>query len=287
MEEPHESEDGRVTEPGPTTDDASTSETGPHISVAVVNAETPGNVGTIARAMKNFGLSELLLVDPPTLDPDGEAYGFAGRAREDVLPNASEVSFDDLVSEYYTVGTTAITNEDSSSHVRYPAFTAAELGEHLRGVDADVAIVFGRERVGLTNDELARLDTVCSIPASAEYPSLNLGQAATVLLYELRNVTLERTQHPEDLHERASEAELERLYDRFDEYVEAVGHPEPKRAKASRLFRRLMGRAHPTPRETRTLQGLLRRGSQLGERGRQALEHGRERADSADTAGRD
>ncbi len=230
--------------------------------VAVVGAETPGNVGTIARAMKNFGLSKLLLVDPPSLDPDGEAYGFAGRAREDILPNAAETTFDSLIENYYTIGCTATTNEDARSHVRYPAMTARELPDHLAGLNADVALVFGRERVGLTNNELARIDAICSVPASAEYPSLNLGQAATVVLYELRNLTVSDSQHPEQLHERAAEADLERLYDQFDSYIEAIDHPEPKRDKASRMFRRLLGRAHPTPREARTLHGLLRRGTE-------------------------
>jgi len=238
---------------------------GSDIAVAVVDAETPGNVGTIARAMKNFGLSELLLVDPPELDPDGEAYGFAGRAREDVLPNATETTFDALVENYYTVGCTATTNEDSTSHVRYPALTAADLADHLRGVDADVAVVFGRERVGLTNEELARLDAICSVPASAAYPSLNLGQAATIVLYELRDLTVEATQHPQELHERAEEAEIERVYDQFEEYLAAIDHPEPKREKTMRMARRLLGRAHPTPREARTLQGLLRRGTERSE----------------------
>ncbi|MFC7056890.1 RNA methyltransferase [Halovenus salina] len=232
------------------------------IAVAVVDAETPGNVGTIARAMKNFGLSELLLVDPPALDPEGEAYGFAGRAREDILPEATEISFDNLVENYYTIGCTATTNEDARNHVRYPAMTPDELTEHLGGVDADVALVFGRERVGLTNDELARIDALCSIPASEEYPSLNLGQAATITLYELRELTVEESQHPDSLHERADEADLERLFEQFEEYVAAVDHPEPKRDKAARMFRRLLGRAHPTPRETSTLQGLLRRGAE-------------------------
>ena len=86
---------------------------GPSITVAVVDAETPGNVGTIARSMKNFGLSELLLVDPPDLDPEGEAYGFAGQAREDILPSAREVTFDQLVENYHTVGTTAVTDRKS------------------------------------------------------------------------------------------------------------------------------------------------------------------------------
>lgn len=234
----------------------------PRISIAVVDAETPGNVGTIARAMKNFGLADLLLIDPPALDPEGEAYGFAGQAREDILPTATEITFETLVSDYYTIGCTALPNEDPSRHVRYPALTAQELPDHLAGIDTDVAIVFGRERVGLSNEELSQLDTICSIPASPAYPSLNLGQAATIVCYELSPLVLAETHHPEDIHERATTQEIERLHAYFESYVAAIGHPPPKRQKAHRLFRRLIGRAHPTPREVRTLQGLFRRGAQ-------------------------
>jgi RNA methyltransferase, TrmH family, group 1 len=232
------------------------------IAVAVVDATEPGNVGTIARAMKNFGLSDLLLIDPPELDPEGEAYGFAGQAREDVLPAAREVSFDHLVEQYHTVGTTAVTNEDARKHVRYPFTPADELADTLRGVEADTAVVFGRERVGLTNDELARLDEVCSIPASADYPVLNLGQAATVICYELRSLTIGGTQHPEDPHVRAEERAVEGLQNQFADFLDAIGHPEPKRAKAARLWRRFVGRAHPTGREAKTLRGIFRRGAQ-------------------------
>ena len=229
------------------------------ITVAVVDAKTPGNVGTIARAMKNFGFSDLVLVDPPSLDPDGEAYGFAGRAREDVLPNAEVVAFDDLVDGYHTVGFTAVANEDATKHVRFPVKTPAELREHLRGLDADTALVFGRERTGLTNDELARLDQVCTIPADADYPVLNLGQAATVALYELREFGIAESNVPEVERHRAREAEIERFYDHLESYLGAIEYPEPKRDKTMRLFRRLVGRAHPTDREIRTLHGVLRR----------------------------
>lgn len=230
-----------------------------NVNVAVVGAKTPGNVGTIARAMKNFGLSDLLLVDPPELDPEGEAYGFAGQAREDILPDAEEISFDHLVENYHTVGCTAVTNESEDNHVRYPFRTPDELADSLAGVDGDTVVVFGRERVGLANDELARLDEICAIPASSEYPVLNLGQAATIVLYELRDLTLDGTQLPDDVHERATEQEIEGLYGQFDEFVAASGHPEEKHDKASRLFRRLLGRAHPTGRETVTLRGIFRR----------------------------
>jgi TrmH family RNA methyltransferase len=233
----------------------------PEPSVAVVDAETPGNVGTIARAMRNFGLADLYLVDPPELDPEGEAYGFAGAAREDVLPGAREVSFDFLVEQFHTVGFTAVTNEDATKHVRYPFATPAELAEDLRGVDAATCLVFGRERVGLTNRELARLDQVASIPASDDYPVLNLGQAATVALYELRELSLEESQLPERT-DRAEERAIEGLHDQFADFLEAVGHPEEKRPKAGRLWRRLLGRAHPTGREVRTLRGVFRKASQ-------------------------
>jgi TrmH family RNA methyltransferase len=235
-------------------------------AVAVVDAETPGNVGTIARSMKNFGFSDLLLVDPPELDPEGEAYGFAGHAREDVLPGAEEVSFDHVVENYHTVGTTAITGEDARRHRRFPFRTPGELADDLATLDAPVCLVFGREGTGLSNDEIARLDRVCSIPASEEYPVLNLGQAATIVLYELREHALPDTQLPEVAHQRADEAAIERCYDRFDALLSAIDHPEEKRAKAGRLMRRVLGRAHPTEREAITLTGIFRRASELSAR---------------------
>lgn len=228
-------------------------------AVAVVDAQTPGNVGTIARAMKNFGFEELLLVDPPELDPDGEAYGFAGQAREDVLPDAREVALEDLVREYHTVGFTAVTGETGARPVRYPFRTPADLAGSLRGVAADTCLVFGRERVGLTNAELQRLDEICAIPASEDYPVLNLGQAATVALYELRGLAMEESQLPDPAHDRADEAEIEAFYERFRSFLGVLHYPAEKEAKAMRLLRRLIGRAHPTGREIRTLRGILRR----------------------------
>jgi tRNA (cytidine32/uridine32-2'-O)-methyltransferase len=237
------------------------------LSVAVVDAKHPGNVGTIARAMKNFGVEDLYLVDPPALDPDGEAYGFAGHAREDVLPNAEETTLDALVERFHTVGFTAVTNEDASSHVRFPFVTPAELADELAGVDADTCLVFGREDHGLSNDELARLDQVAAIPADDDYPVLNLGQAATIALYECRVLAVEETQLPERAPERADEEHVERLYDRFEALLDATNHPEEKRAKTMRLVRRLVGRAHPTRREAVTLTGVLRRARDWAARG--------------------
>lgn len=228
------------------------------ISVAVVDAQTPGNIGTIARAMKNFGLSDLYLVDPPELSPDGEAYGLAGQAREDVLPNAQTVSFEYLIENFHTVGCTAVTNSDDRRHVRYPFRTPRELADSLATVETDTVVVFGRERVGLHNEELARLDEICSIPASDAYPVLNLGQAATIVLYELRSITVKETQHPPGII-RSSETDIEGLHDQFGTFLEPVRIVPEQRSRIERLWRRLLGRAHPTRREVSTLRGVFRR----------------------------
>ncbi|MFH5798280.1 RNA methyltransferase [Haladaptatus sp. CMAA 1911] len=231
-------------------------------AVAVVEPKTPGNIGTIARAMKNFGMDDLKLVNPPEFDRDSEAYGFAGQAREDVLPNYDEVTFDELVENYHTVGMTATTNEDASHHVRFPFTTPRELADSLREVKTETVLVFGREANGLTNEELSRIDEVCSIPASAAYPALNLGQAATVTLYELRTLTVEESQLPDVSRERADEAEIEGFYGAFADLLDTVGQPTEKRDKNMRMIRRVFGRAHPTGREIATLRGIVRRASE-------------------------
>lgn len=242
------------------------------VSVAVVDAKTPGNVGTIARAMKNFGVEELLLVDPPELGPGSEAYGFAGRAREDVLENARELSFNELVENYHTVAFTSLANQADTKHTRYPVSTPAELTDRLRGLEADTTLVFGRERIGLTNEELARMDELCTIPSNPEYPVLNLGQAATIALYELRDLTLSETQLPADPHARASATEIEALYAHIDAYLDAIAYPPERRERTEGMFRRVLGRADLTPREVSTLHGVLQRAEYCLEHGVDAVD---------------
>ena len=233
-------------------------------AVAVVDPETPGNIGTIARAMKNFGFHELVLIDAPPLARDGEAYGFAGHAREDVLPNHRRCSFEELIEQYHTVGFTAIPGENGTNPVRAPAVTLTELRDQLATVAGPTALVFGRERTGLTNDELTRLDRICTIPAAASYPTLNLGQAATIALYELAALTDAELQTPPEI-ERADEAAIERLYDQFETLLLQIGHTPEKQTKTMRLFRRLVARADPTDREVTTLTGVFRRAGDLAD----------------------
>lgn len=233
-------------------------------AVAVVDADEPGNVGTIARAMKNFGFTDLVLIDPPELDPDGPAYGFAGQAREDILPAAETISFDEFIAEYHTIGFTARVGADSNDVTRYPYLTVDDLSKAITAVDANVALVFGREGTGLSNKEVSALDRICTIPAAASYPSLNLGQAATIALYEAKEAADPPTHIEPDL-ERAPEEDIERLYATAESYLAAIGHPPEKRPKTNRLVRRVFGRAHLTKREATTLIGLFRRGRELAD----------------------
>lgn len=253
-------------------EDADRNRAGPEIAVCVVEPQTPGNVGTIARAMKNFGLEDLLLVDPPEIEPDGEAYGFAGHARQDILPGAEAVTFEEVVSQYHTVGFTAITGEDSRKHVRFPYTTPEALKDDLAEVSGPVALVFGREDKGLSNAELEQLDQVAAVPASEEYPVMNLGQAATVVMYELRTLTLPGTQLPAVDRHRASPEDIERLHDYWDGFLEASGHRDHKHEKTERMFRRLVGRAGATDREVTTLLGVLRRATDQLEDRKQLLD---------------
>ena len=91
---------------------------------------------------------------------------------------------------------------------------------------------------------------------------MNLGQAATVVLYELRELTLDETQLPDPDQSRAPEAEIERFYDYFADFLDLSDHKAHKQGKTNRMIRRLIGRAHPTDREMATLLGVFRRANE-------------------------
>ncbi|XGI84176.1 RNA methyltransferase [Halorutilales archaeon Cl-col2-1] len=234
----------------------------PKLSVVLVDPETPGNVGTAARAVKNFGFDELLVVDPPGIEEGDEAYGFAQDA-DDVLRSRRSVGFDEVVESYYTVGFTATTGSPKQ-HARFPYTTPEEIRYEIEDLDAKVALVFGRESTGLTNEEIGRLDRVCSIPANPEYPSLNLGQAVTVALYEMRKSQEDDNdnERQKQRHDRADDEYIERFHTVFGDLLAAVDHPEGRREKTARMMRRVLGRCHPTKREITTLIGTVNEASE-------------------------
>jgi len=160
--------------------------------VILVEPEKEGNIGAIARSMKNFGLTDLWIVSPKTPIQD-EAYRYAkgGRAileKAKVVQNLSEA----LQEIERTVGTTAIVSRSTRNLLR-TAIDPARLASRLAETSGRVALVFGRESSGLTNAELQKCNIIVNIPASEAYNVLNVATAASIVFYELFKV---RSAHP-------------------------------------------------------------------------------------------
>lgn len=225
----------------------------PEIQVVLVNPLYEGNVGSVARVMKNFGHTHLALVDPCPLR--NEARAMASHAR-DVLEQARRITLDQVVEESaLVVATTGELAMSVCSPVRMPYFSPGELRDMIAGVEGTVSVLFGRENCGLSNQELARAGIICSIPTSPIYPILNLSHAVGIVCYELAH--LER-----GTYALASPFEMESLYAHMDRFLDQVDHPPHKREITLLLARRLLSRAMPTIREASTIHGILRRTEQ-------------------------
>lgn len=154
-----------------------------NIRIVLVNTSHPGNIGGAARAMKNMGLSRLYLVSPQDYPSDKAVWRSAGAT--DVLDNAVVVdSLDEAIAGCgLVVGTSA-----RERRIPWPLLDPRQCGESVWSEAAahEVAVVFGREDRGLTNEELYKCNYHVHIPANPEYSSLNLATAVQVICYEIR-----------------------------------------------------------------------------------------------------
>ena len=211
------------------------------------------NLGYVARAMKNFGFTELVLVDPKcTVGDEARKYAMHGRdllERVRIAGSLTEV----LREVDLAVGTTGKTGGRRCYHRKY--VTPEELGELLAETEGRAAILFGREDIGLTNEILRRCDLVATIPASEEYPVLNLSHAVAVVLYEVYKAI--KKKKPE--RRLSSKEDRERLLECFDEVMRRFAIPPHRAEKAKLVLRRLMGRAGATKEEVSALLYVLRR----------------------------
>ncbi|MGY3930787.1 RNA methyltransferase [Aeromonas encheleia] len=227
------------------------------IRIVLVNTSHTGNMGSAARAMKTMGLTQLVLVDPQAL-PDDNAIALAAGA-SDVLTNARIVpTLDDAIADCgLVIGTSA-----RSRTLSWPMLDPREAGEKLvtEGMKHPAALVFGRERTGLTNDELQKCHYHVAIPANPEYSSLNLAMAVQTLCYEVRMRWLQ-DQLPESDEERVdypSAQQLEGFYLHLEQTLQKTGfiteeHPGHVMSKLRRLF----NRARPEVVELNILRGIL------------------------------
>ncbi|MER3536719.1 MAG: RNA methyltransferase [Thermus sp.] len=226
------------------------------VKVVLVEPEEPMNVGAVARAMKNFGLRVLALVNPgPRVGPPfpPEAFWLAVHA-EDVLQGAVVYSslMEAVAEARLVVATTGRPRELYPAPLRTPQ----EVAQEVLGVEGEVALVFGRERIGLTNEELDLAHLIGSIPAAPEQPSLNLAQAVVVFAYELFQAQTQKAPFPKE--ELASTAALEALFSDLGRYILEIGFTDQNRFPyAMRRLRRIFHKARLSPGEVQMLRGLL------------------------------
>ncbi|MFV0276172.1 MAG: tRNA (cytosine(32)/uridine(32)-2'-O)-methyltransferase TrmJ [Parahaliea sp.] len=231
-----------------------------NIRIVLVNTTHPGNIGGVARAMKNMGLSRLVLVAPRQF-PDPQAEWRAASAL-DVLAGAVVTdSLDEAIADcQFVVGTSA-----RERRIPWPLLDsracAARIAENAaRG--EQVAVLFGREDRGLTNDELQLCNLHLNIPTSANYSSLNLAMAVQIVCYELRMLAdAGLLPAREDTHWDAPFAtrdNMERFYVHLEEALVDIGFLDPvaPRQLMSRL-RRLFSRVRLDEMELNILRGIL------------------------------
>ncbi|WP_323995605.1 tRNA (cytosine(32)/uridine(32)-2'-O)-methyltransferase TrmJ [Aeromonas hydrophila] len=227
------------------------------IRIVLVNTSHTGNMGSAARAMKTMGLSQMVLVDPQA-QPDDNAYALAAGA-SDLLANARIVStLDEAIADCgLVIGTSA-----RSRTLSWPMLDPREAGEKLvtEGMQHPVALVFGRERTGLTNDELQKCHYHVAIAANPEYSSLNLAMAVQTLCYEVRMHWLQQEQVGESdmAVDYPSAEQLEGFYQHLEQTLLKTGfiaddHPGQVMSKLRRLF----NRARPEAVELNILRGIL------------------------------
>ena len=175
------------------------------VRIVLIETRHPGNLGAVARAMKTMGLSDLVLVNPHCTI-DGEALARASGAA-DVLQRARIVS---SLAEALADTVLSVACTSRRRDLPHPAYTPRQAAPELlaRAAQGPVAVVFGSETFGLSNEELALCRWLLNIPTNPEYASLNLGAAVQVLTYELRTSLADE---PMDLpaFEAATHAEIE------------------------------------------------------------------------------
>jgi TrmH family RNA methyltransferase len=227
----------------------------PRIRIVLVDTSHPGNVGASARAMKNMGLNSLVLVRAASHSDPEAARRAAGAA--DVLAAARTcATVDEAIGDCGLVlGASA---RPRSAHFRVLDARAAAIEAAAACRERPAAVLFGNERNGLSNAELERCDALLRIPASADYPSLNLAQAVQVVCYELRMALAAGEGAGAESPPPASADERLALDEHLERVMRATGFMhEGNAAQLGARVRRLVARARPDSGEVRILRGWL------------------------------
>lgn len=226
-----------------------------HIRIVLSHTSHPGNIGAAARAMKTMGIASLYLVKPkkfPDADADARASGAS-----DVLQNARICASlaEALQGTVYALAVSARRRE-----LAYASAEARSAAQYLVAAarEGEVAIVFGTEMSGLTNEEILQCRALAHIPADPAYSSLNLAAAVQVMAYEARVAALGAQALPPCESAPARHEDVENFYTHLEQSLLASGFLDP--ANPRRLvprLRRLFGRARLEQEEVNILRGML------------------------------
>jgi tRNA/rRNA methyltransferase len=228
--------------------------------IVLVRPHYPGNLGAAARVMKNFGLTELVLVEPVASVSDLEArrmatHGLPVLDAARVVPDLGAA----LAECVFTLATSGLAGGVVRETV---AGTPAEKFPGLLGAMSagPVAVVFGPEPHGLTTAEVSRCHGLVHIPVDPAFPALNLAQAVAICCYELhRHCLASGGCEPPGSKSIAPFADQEMMFEHLRDGLTAIGFLFGTRADAlMHAVRQLIGRANPTPQEVKILHGLAR-----------------------------
>lgn len=229
-------------------------------AIVLVAPQLAENIGTAARAMFNFGLDDLRLVRPRDGWPSERARAVASGA-DPVIDRARVFeSTEAAVADCHHVLATTARPRDMQKAVLTPETAAADL-RRRDAAGERVAILFGPERTGLTNDDIALARAILSVPVNPAFASLNLAQSVLLIGYEWFKHTLAPAPaEPAAPRSRpAEQAELAGLFAHLERELDAAGflHPPEKAPTMVHNLRTLLGRAELTEQEVRTLRGVV------------------------------
>ncbi|WP_456374471.1 RNA methyltransferase [Thiolapillus sp.] len=228
-----------------------------NVRIVLVETSHGGNIGAVARAMKNMCLFDLVLVNPRQFMSE-ECVARASGA-DDILHEAQLCkSLDEAIADCkLVVGASARLRS-----VAWPQLDPKECAALVAGrpTEDQVALVFGRERTGLSNAELERCQYLVHIPSNPEYSSLNLAMAVQVLGYELMMQAADAPARHRESPPRAlaTAGEMQGLFGHLEQALEDIGFIDPRKSdKLMRRLKRLFYRAEPDQDEIRILRGIL------------------------------
>jgi len=227
------------------------------VRIVMVNTTEPGNIGAAARAMKNMSLKQLFLVNPSNY-PSAVATARASGA-DDVLSGAVICnSLDEaLVGTHLVIGASA-----RQRNIKWKQLdvidTCSEIQASIRKSNQEVAVVFGTENSGLTNEELDLCSILMTIPGNPEYFSLNVASAIQVFAYQ-NYVSNVEGGFDNSGGELANFDDLDSFYKHLEQTLKHIDYFDKKKPKSllMRRLRRLFGRSHPEKEEIAILRGIL------------------------------